>query len=82
MQKSCGTLNFIFGFRAFINTSETDSGDFRLEYLGKYEAICETVLARLSTYIYGLDWWKTYGRKSRDTVPLKSGKRLIITKIV
>jgi hypothetical protein len=44
-KKSYGILNFIFGFSSVIDTAETDFGDFRSDYLGEYEAICETVLA-------------------------------------
>jgi hypothetical protein len=44
-KKSYGFLNFIFGFSGVIDTGETDFGDFRSDYLGEYEAICETVLA-------------------------------------
>jgi hypothetical protein len=40
-KKSYGILNFIYGF----GTAETDFGDYRSDYLGEYEAICETVLA-------------------------------------
>jgi hypothetical protein len=40
-----GILNFIFGFSDVIDTAETDFRDFRRDYLGEYEAICETVLA-------------------------------------
>jgi hypothetical protein len=31
-----------------IDTNETDFRDFRSDYLGEYEAICDTVLARES----------------------------------
>jgi hypothetical protein len=41
-QKSYGILNFIFGFSGVIDTAETDFGDFRSDYLGEYEAVCET----------------------------------------
>jgi hypothetical protein len=46
-------------------------GKFRIEYLGEYQTIGETVLTCLSgTYIEFIDE-KTEGRKSRATVPLK-----------
>jgi hypothetical protein len=32
-------------FSGVNDTAETDFGDFRSDYLGEYEAICETVLA-------------------------------------
>jgi hypothetical protein len=44
-KKSYGILNFIFGCSGVIDTTETDFGDFRSDYLGEYEVICETVLA-------------------------------------
>jgi hypothetical protein len=44
-KKSYGILNFIFGFSGVNDTAETDFGDFRNDYLGEYDAICETVLA-------------------------------------
>jgi hypothetical protein len=48
-KKSYGILNFIFGFKIGFSgvndTAETDFGVFRSDYLGEYEAICETVLA-------------------------------------
>jgi hypothetical protein len=47
-QKSWGILNFIFGFRGVFDTAETDFRDFQSDYLGKYKAICEMVLARES----------------------------------
>jgi hypothetical protein len=37
--------DLIFGFSGVIGTAESDFDDFRSEYLGEYEAICETVLA-------------------------------------
>jgi hypothetical protein len=33
------------GFRGLIDTAEADFGDFRIEFLGEYEPICETALA-------------------------------------
>jgi hypothetical protein len=48
----------------------------KFDFLGEYEAICETALSRESgPYV----WWgwlmkkKTEGQKSRDIVPLKCG---------
>jgi hypothetical protein len=29
----------------FIDTAETDFGDFRSDYLGEYDSICKTILA-------------------------------------
>jgi hypothetical protein len=33
------------GFRGLMYTVEADFGDFRIEFLGQFEAICETALA-------------------------------------
>jgi hypothetical protein len=33
------------GFRGLIDTPEADFGVFPIEFLGKFEAICETALA-------------------------------------
>jgi hypothetical protein len=44
-KKSWGCLDLIFVFSGIIDTSETDFDDFGSEFLGEYEAICETVLA-------------------------------------
>jgi hypothetical protein len=41
-----------------------------IDFLGEYEAICETGLGRESGPNGGLFDKKTEGRKSRDTVPL------------
>jgi hypothetical protein len=38
-------LDFIYGFSGVIDPAETDFNDFRSNYLGEYEAICETALA-------------------------------------
>jgi hypothetical protein len=43
-----------------------DFGDFRIEYLDEYEAICETALARGGGLIYE----KTESREPRDTARL------------
>jgi hypothetical protein len=40
-----GILDFLFGLRGVIDPAETDFDDFRSDYLGEYDAICETVLA-------------------------------------
>jgi hypothetical protein len=40
-----GCQDLIFGFNGVNDTAETDFGDFQSDYLGEYEAICETVLA-------------------------------------
>jgi hypothetical protein len=39
--RSWGILNFIFGFSGVIDHAETDFDDFRSDYLGGHEAICE-----------------------------------------
>jgi hypothetical protein len=39
-------LHFIFGFSGVIDPADFD--DFRGDFLGEYEAICETALARES----------------------------------
>jgi hypothetical protein len=45
-QKKVGCcLDLIFGFSGVNDTTETDIGDFRSDYLGEYDAICKTVLA-------------------------------------
>jgi hypothetical protein len=49
--------------------TETDFGDFRSEYLDKYEAISETALARRGIVRFKK---KTEGQKSRDTFLLNS----------
>jgi hypothetical protein len=68
-------------FRGLIETAETDpvvslrpwnlnfANDY-LEYLGEYEAICKTVLARGSGPKGEMFYEKTEGLKSRDIVPL------------
>jgi hypothetical protein len=33
------------GFRGLIDTAEADFDDFQIEFLGEFEAICETALA-------------------------------------
>jgi hypothetical protein len=45
-------------------------GDFKVEYLREFEAICKKALTRESGAQAGLFDEKTRGRKSRDTVPL------------
>jgi hypothetical protein len=40
-----GILKKKIGFRGVIDPAETDFRDFRSDFLGEYEAICETVLA-------------------------------------
>jgi hypothetical protein len=47
-KKSWGIQHFILGFSGVIDPDETDFDDFRSDYLGKYEAICKTALARES----------------------------------
>jgi hypothetical protein len=37
-----------FGFRGLIETAESDFGDFRIDFLAEYEAICKTALGRES----------------------------------
>jgi hypothetical protein len=40
-----------------------------VDFLGEYEAICETALGAANQDPMWVDWWKkTEGRKSRDTV--------------
>jgi hypothetical protein len=45
-------------------TAEPDFGDFRIDFLGEYEAICKTASA-----LGGIVGWKKEGRKSCDTFP-------------
>jgi hypothetical protein len=44
-KKVGGCLDLNFGFSGVIDTAETNFGDFRSDYLGKYDAICKAVLA-------------------------------------
>jgi hypothetical protein len=46
-------------------------GDFKVEYLREFEAICKKALTRESGAQVGLFDEKTRGRKSHDTVPLR-----------
>jgi hypothetical protein len=48
----------------------TKKGDFIVEYLREYEAICKKALIRVSGAQMELFDEKTRGRKSRDRVPL------------
>jgi hypothetical protein len=59
-----GNSNKKDSFRGLYQTTEAVFDDFRLEYLGEFEAIFETALE------YCL-MKKTEGRKSRDSVPLR-----------
>jgi hypothetical protein len=43
-KKSWGILDFIFGFRGVIDRAEIDFGDYRIDFLGEYEAKCQTAL--------------------------------------
>jgi hypothetical protein len=43
-----GTLTKYFVFRGLIETAESDFGDFRIDFLGEYEALCKTALGRES----------------------------------
>jgi hypothetical protein len=43
-QKIGGSLDLIFYLRGVIEPAEIEFADFRIECLGKYEAICETAL--------------------------------------
>jgi hypothetical protein len=40
-----GNLDFIFDFSGVIDPAETAFDDFRSDFLGEFEAICETGLA-------------------------------------
>jgi hypothetical protein len=51
-KKSWGILDL--GFNGVNDPAETDFDDFRSDYLGEYEAICETALARESGPWVGL----------------------------
>jgi hypothetical protein len=42
-------LDFILGFSGVTDLAETDFDDFRSDYLGYYETMCETAFAREST---------------------------------
>jgi hypothetical protein len=44
-KKNWGILDFIFCFSRVIDPAETDFDDFRSDYLGEYEAICEMAFA-------------------------------------
>jgi hypothetical protein len=53
-----------FEMIGFIETAEADFNDFRIEFLGEFEAICETVLARVNQGpLARLIHEKTEGRK-------------------
>jgi hypothetical protein len=56
---------------------QTISNDY-LEFLGDFEAICETALARETGPLGMLIDEKTSGRKSRDTVPLIKSRCLTL----
>jgi hypothetical protein len=45
-KRSWGILDFIFGFRGVIDPAETDFGYLRIDFLGEYDAKCETALGR------------------------------------
>jgi hypothetical protein len=54
-KKVGGCLELIFGFSGVNDTTETDFGDFRSDYLGEYDAICKNGFSRLIRDIYGID---------------------------
>ena len=60
-----------------LHTSESNFSNFVIEYLGKIETEFENTLARLSGAQMGSNHEKTEGRKSRDTLPLKTLKMVI-----
>jgi hypothetical protein len=67
-QKYRGYLRIIFGFSGVISAA---SGDFIVENLREFEAICKNALTHKSRAQVGLFDEKNRGRKSRDTVPLR-----------
>jgi hypothetical protein len=68
-KKVGGCLDLIFGFSGNFDIAEIDFDENASEYLGEYETICETVLARL---IKGLGGKKPEAEKPHDTVPLST----------
>jgi hypothetical protein len=63
--------NFDPGTSGEIETTGAKIGDFKVEYLRQFEAICKKALTRESGAQVGLFDEKTRGRKSRGTVPLR-----------
>jgi hypothetical protein len=41
-----------------IETAESDFGDFRIDFLGEYEAICKTCFRPWTRALGGIVWWK------------------------
>jgi hypothetical protein len=69
-QKYRGYLRIFFGHSGVIDTAEAKVGDFKVEYLREFHAICKKALTRGSGVLEKLfDEKKTRGRKSPDTVP-------------
>jgi hypothetical protein len=57
-----GTLKKVCS-RGVIDTGGSNFGDFWIDFLGEYEAICETASARESGRLGGIVWWKNRGSK-------------------
>jgi hypothetical protein len=68
--KNWGYLRIIFGSSGVIDTTGAKIGDFIVEYLCKFEAICKMALTRYSGAPEELFDDKTRGQKSPNTVPL------------
>jgi hypothetical protein len=51
---------------------EADFGNFRIDFLSKFKAMCDSALVHVSEPC-GLFDEKTKGQKFRDTVPLNKG---------
>jgi hypothetical protein len=72
-----GNSNKKVGFRGLVDTAEANFGEFRIEFLGEFEAICQTALACESGPLGGLIDEKNQGSKISWHCPFK--KELVIS---
>jgi hypothetical protein len=70
-KKDGGCLDLIFGFSGVNNTTETDFGYIRRDYLGEYDDICTTGLACESGTYMGLIYEKNRESKISCNCPFK-----------
>jgi hypothetical protein len=47
-QKYRGYSRIVFGLNGFIDTTQVKIGDFKVEYLCEFQAICKKALTRVS----------------------------------